>query len=447
MKRPDPFVTRSPYEEVANARRIRLVIGVCNISMLIVIPIAITLAFILLPLKSAYGLLAFLLCFGIAPIGFISKKIAQRGHPDPASYLFIIYLLAILGVNTLILDGLMRILTTMFILLIVITGLMMKPTRSYLIATIATSIYVVIRIVTVSGHVFPLELPSSSMDGFVIFLEVMALVFVAFINVLSIRDLERALGDATYEQVQLNMKLQQASDHKSQFTARTSHELRTPLSAILAFSDLALRGSYGPLNEKLHDAMQHVVNSARHLSTVINDLLDLSKVEAGLLEINDEPYELAEVIKTVKSTFLPMAEMKALASKVWVSPEMPAWLKGDSERVTQVIVNLTGNAVKFTEQGQIEVRIEPFGTSKWRISVRDSGIGIPEDQFAHIFEAYRQLGKSHSDSTAQGTGLGLAISRNLVQLMGGEINLESELGFGTTFEVTLPLVATDPVED
>jgi len=85
MKRPDPFVTRSPYEEVANARRIRLVIGVCNISMLIVIPIAITLAFILLPLKSAYGLLAFLLCFGIAPIGFISKKIAQRGHPDPAS--------------------------------------------------------------------------------------------------------------------------------------------------------------------------------------------------------------------------------------------------------------------------------------------------------------------------------------------------------------------------
>jgi signal transduction histidine kinase len=447
MKRPDPFVTRSPYEEIRIARRIRLVIGVCNISMLIVIPIAIAAGFILLPLKTAYSLLAFFLCFGIAPIGFLAKKIAQRGHPDPASYLFIIYLLIILGVNTLLLSGLMRILAPMFILLIVITGLMMKPNRNYLIATIATVIYIGIRILTAGGYEFPIELPSASMDAFVIFLEVMALAFVAFINVLSIRDLERALEDATYEQVQLNRALQQASDRKSQFTARTSHELRTPLSAILAFSDLALRGTYGPLNEKLQNAMQHVVNSARHLNNVINDLLDLSKIEAGLLEIVDEPYELAEVVKTVKSSFLPMAEMKDLACELWVSPEMPAWLMGDSERVTQVIVNLAGNAVKFTERGRVEIRIEPMGRSKWLIRVRDTGIGIPEDQFMDIFEAYRQLGKSRSDSIAQGTGLGLAITRNLVYLMGGEIDLESELGVGTTFEVTLPLSAAKPVEN
>jgi len=445
MEHPDPFVTRSPYEEVGIARRIRLVIGVCNISMLLVIPITITLGLILLPLRSVYSLIAFCLCFGITPIALLSKRIAQKGHPDPASYLFIIYTLGILGVNTLLLNGLMRILTPMFILLIVITGLMMKPNRSYLIPTIATSIYIAIRIIIYGGHVFPIELPS--MDLVVVFLEVMALIFVAFINVLAIRDLERALEDATYEQVQLNQKIQQASDRKSQFTARTSHELRTPLSAILVFADLTQRGAYGPMNEKVHNAMQHVVNSARHLNNVINDLLDLSKIEAGLFEIDDESYELAKVVKTVNSTFLPMAEMKDLACKVWVSPEMPAWLKGDYERVTQVIVNLAGNAVKFTEQGQVEVRIEPLDTSKWRISVRDTGIGIPEDQFKDIFEAYRQLGKSPSDSTAQGTGLGLAITRNLVQLMGGEIDLKSALGVGTTFEVTLPLCATEPVED
>jgi signal transduction histidine kinase len=118
---------------------------------------------------------------------------------------------------------------------------------------------------------------------------------------------------------------------------------------------------------------------------------------------------------------------------------MPEQLSGDSDRLAQVLLNLSGNAIKFTEEGEVEVRIEPQGTSKWCMIVRDTGPGIPEDQFATIFKAYRQLDRTASPSKVKGTGLGLAIASNLVQMMGGDIEVESELGVGTTFTVTLPL--------
>ncbi len=439
----NPFRTQSPYEEMEVARRQRLVVEVCKAAVNFSVPLVLVTGFIFIPQKSASAHFAFTLLLGIIPIGMISRRLAQVGHPDRASYLLIFYLLSLVGINTMILDGLLPIVIPTYLLLTLISGMMLPPRRAYIIAAASAALYVLIRILTI-GHAPALVLPFPLMDITIAFLGVLALIFVAFINTVTMQDLRRALDDATYELIKANEQVQVASDRKSQITARTSHELRTPLSAIIVFADLALREAYGPINEKLRNAMQHVLTSARHLKGIINDLLDLSKIEAGEIEIIDEPYALDEVVRVVESTCLPMAEEKNLACVVQVDPGLPAWLQGDYERVTQMILNLTSNAIKFTEQGQVDVWLHPDGRNAWLITVVDTGIGIPEEHFEAIFEAYRQLDKRQLSSVAKGTGLGLAITRNLVELMGGTVKVESELGQGTTFEVRLPLVAAEP---
>jgi signal transduction histidine kinase len=343
-----------------------------------------------------------------------------------------------LAINSVVLDGIYLMLIPGYLLVIVIAGMMLPPTRGYIIAGLASVTFLAVTILRTYVEP-PVSLPLPAIELIIAFLGVMTFIFVVFINQLTTQDLRKALDNATYDLVEMNKKLELASERKSQFTARTSHELRTPLSAIIVFSDLALRDAYGPLNEKLRNALTHVTNSARHLKRVINDILDLSKIEAGEIEIFNEPFELMDLVQTVESSCLQLAEEKNISSSIWVSPKMPEQLSGDDDRLTQVLLNLTSNAIKFTEEGEVEVRIEPQGTSKWRMIVRDTGPGIPEDQFTTIFKAYRQLDRTASPSKVKGTGLGLAIAYNLVQLMGGDIGVESELGVGSTFTVTLPL--------
>jgi signal transduction histidine kinase len=213
---------------------------------------------------------------------------------------------------------------------------------------------------------------------------------------------------------------------------------------MIVFTDLALRGAYGPLNEKLENALVHVITSARHLKNIINDILDLSKIEAGELEICEECVEVRSLIVTAEAVCHEASEEKNLECKVWLAPDMPTHIIGDESRLTQILLNLIGNAVKYTKEGEVEVRIERIGDDRWRFLVRDSGPGIPEDQFEAIFEAYRQLDGPGREARAKGTGLGLAITRHLVTKMGGEINVRSELGRWSTFEVLLPLIATTP---
>ncbi|MCJ7567836.1 MAG: ATP-binding protein, partial [Anaerolineales bacterium] len=360
------------------------------------------------------------------------------GKPDVGSSDFIGYILVLLAVNSIVLDGIYRMLVPGYLIIIVTAGMILPPARGLIIAGLASVIYLAVTL-TLKYVEPPVSLPLSTIELVITFLGVMAFIFVFFINQLTTRDLRKALDSATYDLVEMNKKLELASEMKSQFTARTSHELRTPLSAIIVFSDLALRDAYGPLNEKLRNALEHVSNSARHLKTVINDILDLSKIEAGEIEIFDEPFELMDLVQTLESSCLQIAKEKNLSSSIWVSPKMPERLIGDDDRLAQVLVNLTANAIKFTEEGEVEVRIEPHGTSNWRVIVRDTGPGIPEGQFATIFKAYRQLDRTASPSKVKGTGLGLAIASNLVQIMGGDIEVESELGVGSTFTVILPL--------
>lgn len=438
MNLTNPFKTQSPYEEIETARRERMVIAVCNAAILFNIPFIVLLTIVMLPQMSPPMVLVYALCIGIMPISFLAKRIAISGKPDSGSYVFLVYILLLLAINSIVLDGIYLMLVPGYLLLIVIAGMILPPTRGYIIAGLASVTFLAVTIIRT--YVEPsVSLPLPAIELIVTFLGVMTFIFVVFINQLTTKDLRKALDNATYDLVEINKKLELASEMKSQFTARTSHELRTPLSAIIVFSDLALRDAYGPLNEKLRNALMHVSNSARHLKRVINDILDLSKIEAGEIEIFDEPFELMNLVHTVESSCLQMAEEKNISSSIWVSPEMPERLSGDDDRLAQVLLNLTGNAIKFTEEGEVEVRIEPQGTSKWRMIVRDTGPGIPEDQFTAIFKAYRQLDRTASPSKVKGTGLGLAIAYNLVQMMGGDIKVESELGVGSTFTVTLPL--------
>ena len=434
----NPFKTQSPFEEIETARRGRMVIAVCNAGVIFSIPLVAVLTIVMLPQLSPSLAVVYGLCVGIIPVNYLAKRIAIAGKPDLGGYVFIVYFFLLLAINSVVLEGIYFMLVPGYLLLIVVTGLILPPARGYVFAGFASVMFLIVTIIlrNVESQV---RLPLPEIELTLAFLGIMTFIFVVFINQLTTRDLRKALDSATYDLVEMNKKLELASEMKSQFTARTSHELRTPLSAIIVFSDLALRDAYGPLNEKLRNALEHVSNSARHLKTVINDILDLSKIEAGEIEIFDEPFELMDLVQTLESSCLQIAKEKNLSSSIWVSPKMPERLIGDDDRLAQVLVNLTANAIKFTEEGEVEVRIEPHGTSNWRMIVRDTGPGIPEGQFATIFKAYRQLDRTASPSKVKGTGLGLAIASNLVQIMGGDIEVESELGVGSTFTVILPL--------
>jgi PAS domain S-box-containing protein len=231
-----------------------------------------------------------------------------------------------------------------------------------------------------------------------------------------------------------------ANRAKSQFLATMSHELRTPMTGILGMLDL-LRGT-GLKPEQEHQ-IGLAYESAENLLAILNDVLDLSKIEAGQMKIVEEPYELREVVEKVMSLMRPVASKKSLAIAATIDPSLPAGLSGDRTRVRQVLFNLVGNAVKFTGEGAVDVSVrrqESPGGTKLRFEVRDTGPGIPEEAKARLFKAFSQADGTHTRK-AGGTGLGLAISKSLVEAMEGRIGFENAPGKGTVFWFDLPLKA------
>jgi len=438
-----PFDPRSPYERLEITRRKRVVLAILSSSFIVLTPFLIYIAVVFLPLKSGFDSIVFGLSIGTIPVTLLSRWAVSRDKLTLGTFLFLLYTITLITINSLILKGLMPVVVPALLLITIVSGMMLKPGQSYFIGILSALVYIALRIIT-QDHQFPLQIPNTVSLTLEVLIIALAFIFSAFLNNLSTRDLRRSLDDATIDLIRLNQEVQEASDRKSQFTARTSHELRTPLSAIIVFADLALREAYGPLNEKMRNAMQHIVSSARHLKRIINDLLDLAKIEAGEFEICNEPYAVTEIVDVIEGTCLPIATEKGLDWSITIDKNMPQTLAGDCERVSQIALNLAGNAVKFTDKGQVLVRIECVDDGMWRIVVSDSGPGIPEDQQEKVFEAFRSLDKSGSKSVAASTGLGLAIARNLVELMGGTIRLESELGVGSTFEIRLPLQPATP---
>jgi signal transduction histidine kinase/HAMP domain-containing protein len=239
---------------------------------------------------------------------------------------------------------------------------------------------------------------------------------------------------------QKSQELEIASRHKSQFLANMSHELRTPLNAILGYTELIVDKIYGEVPEKIRDVLERVQKSGRHLLGLINDVLDLSKIEAGQLVLTLGDYSFHDVVQVVATSVGSLAAEKRLRLSVDVAPDLPV-ARGDERRITQVLLNLVGNAIKFTETGEVVVRVAA-ADGAFLASVTDTGPGIREEDRQKIFEEFQQ-GDSLPTKPKVGTGLGLTIAKRIVEMHGGRIWVESELGKGSTFFVSVPVRASE----
>jgi signal transduction histidine kinase len=231
-------------------------------------------------------------------------------------------------------------------------------------------------------------------------------------------------------------QLEAASRHKSEFLANMSHELRTPLNAIIGFSEVLTERMFGELNEKQDEYLKDIHASGQHLLSLINDILDLSKIEAGRMELERSDFDLPNAIENALILVRERASRRGIRLGHTIDERLGA-IGGDERKVKQVLLNLLSNALKFTpEGGQVDVRAG-LNNDVAEVSVTDTGIGIaPEDQEA-VFEEFRQVGAA--DKKSEGTGLGLALSRKFIELHGGRIWVKSQVGAGSTFTFTLPM--------
>jgi len=242
---------------------------------------------------------------------------------------------------------------------------------------------------------------------------------------------------------QKGRELETASQHKSQFLANMSHELRTPLNAILGYTELVADGIYGEVPAKIHEVVERVQKSGRHLLGLINDVLDISKIEAGQLKLSIVDYSISDVVQSVTMAVESLAAEKQLALGVDVPANLPV-AAGDERRITQVLLNLVGNAIKFTEAGGVQISVRA-ANGEFLTAVRDTGPGIDAEHQQRIFEEFQQVDSSPT-KTKGGTGLGLAIARRIVEMHGGRIWVESTLGEGSTFCFSVPVRAVQTGE-
>jgi PAS domain S-box-containing protein len=264
--------------------------------------------------------------------------------------------------------------------------------------------------------------------------------------------LEQTVAQRTAEMQKALSRAEAADRIKSAFLATMSHELRTPLNSIIGFTGIILQGLAGPLTEEQSKQLEMVRGSARHLLALINDVLDISKIEAGQLEIARAPFDIKRSITRAIDLVTPLAGKKGLALRYSIAPELGEAVS-DERRFEQILINLLSNAIKFTPQGEVSLSAQylrdyapPGGAATQpavRLEIHDTGIGIKPDDLATLFQPFRQIDTGLA-RTHEGTGLGLAICRRLATLMGGEIAATSTWGQGSTFSVTLPLKGSTP---
>jgi len=262
-------------------------------------------------------------------------------------------------------------------------------------------------------------------------------------------ELEERVREATGELAEQNellrrqtLELAEASRLKDQFLANVSHELRTPLNAVLGYTSLLLQGVFGELPDEQRQRLERVDSNGRHLLAIINDLLDVARIEAGKMPVELERFALAGLVDEVMVEVEPLIEKSGLDVSRDVGPDLPE-LESDRQKVKQILINLLSNALKFTEVGAVAIRARrTAGGRRVAVSVADTGVGISDEHQRTIFEAFGQTGTAVART--QGTGLGLSICRRLATVLGGDIELESVEGEGSTFTLILPLHREDP---
>ncbi len=267
-----------------------------------------------------------------------------------------------------------------------------------------------------------------------------AIVILSFVMYEDITERKQAEQEREHmiKEVQIaNAKALEASRLKSEFLATMSHELRTPLNAVIGFSGILVEGMAGEIDEIARGMITGIYDSSQNLLRLINDVLDLSKIEAGRMELVVAPLSIAELVQQWQSQMEVIADQKGLPFDVSLDPAVPTMLYGDKDRIRRIVVNLLSNAFKFTGQGQVKLEVK-WETDGLVIRVCDTGVGIPPHALNYIFDEFRQADSS-SQRQFGGTGLGLAIVRRLCMMMGGNIQVTSKLGEGSVFTVNLPL--------
>ena len=254
--------------------------------------------------------------------------------------------------------------------------------------------------------------------------------------------LSRDLLDANVRLEERAQQVNEANKAKSRFLANVSHELRTPLNAIVGYNALALSGLYGEVTAELRGAHDRIRTAADHLLRVVNDVLDLSKIEVGRMEVDVRPITLEPLLEAVLSIVEPVAEAKDVRLDLVVARQLPQ-IVSDARHVRQILMNLMTNAIKFTERGSVTIvakRVDGPKGEMVSVAVEDTGIGIADADLGRIFDEFEQVRPGgRGDSIARGTGLGLAVSRKLARLLGGDVTVESRMGDGSTFTLRLPL--------
>jgi signal transduction histidine kinase len=263
--------------------------------------------------------------------------------------------------------------------------------------------------------------------------------------------LEDEVEKATQQMRRTNVELQLANDEirtasqmKSQFLAHMSHELRTPLNAVIGFSEILEDETFGPLNEKQDRYVANILTSSRHLLNLINDILDLAKVESGKMDLNLDQFLIGDCLAQVSDVVLPLARDKEIEVQSHIEEDLGP-VDADEGRFRQVLYNLLSNAIKFTpDGGRVDVRAYRNQEGAIEVVVSDTGIGIKDEHQEMIFSEFRQVDESYA-RRYEGTGLGLALTRRLVELHGGHISVESVEGQGSTFTFTIPQRSPEPV--
>ncbi len=232
----------------------------------------------------------------------------------------------------------------------------------------------------------------------------------------------------------------EASRLKTAMLSKVSHELRTPLGAILGYAELLTEGVYGPITDEQCVKLNSIIDSSHELELFVSDLLDMSRIESGRLQLFAKPFAIAGLVENVQSKTAVISQKKGLQSICTIASAMPPTVVGDQMRVTQVLTNLVTNAIKYTDEGSVRVEIYPVQNEQWAMKVTDTGIGIAPEAQPYIFDSFRQA--QHSDVYARsGIGLGLSIVNELVMLMKGTISVDSTVQQGSCFTVILPLIS------
>jgi signal transduction histidine kinase len=252
-----------------------------------------------------------------------------------------------------------------------------------------------------------------------------------------LEDMQRAVLNILEDLDVEKRRAQEANRMKSEFLANMSHELRTPLNAIIGFTKLMVHGKVGPMASNHLEYLRDILSSSNHLLQLINDVLDLAKVEAGKMEFHPEPIDLGQLVGEVRDTLRPVAAAKHIAIDTMIDPACVS-LYLDAGKLKQVLYNYLSNALKFTgERGRVQVRAWPEDAHTLRIEVEDSGIGIRPDDLGLLFTEFKQLDSSAA-KRYQGTGLGLALTRRIVEAQGGSVGVRSTFGKGSVFHAVLP---------